>query len=325
MEREEGGGEEEVVHGVEIDVAQGGEDEHQKEKEEEGNGSEETDFSGERAGLEMFGHGHAELQSGEKVFITPCQVPAGIGLVLFCGRERVLGEVDGFEVGVHVENEIFDLGNAVVGAFAELVVPVVESLGAVGEGYRDRLSGGDVGGRRSASGARGERGRLAVDEDGEVVVDGLGGGEVEGEGYVLGLVAGVTVVVDARETYGVGAEPEQAFLAVVEVERDVDAGAFERERVSDLFCDLAGDGFAVFDAGVGFALFREVGGGWGHLRLGRAPVAGDGAREAAAARGIGTGENGAAEDAPGDGGADKDEGDGGNTFEHEGLRMTSTL
>jgi len=79
----------------------------------------------------------------------------------------------------------------------------------------------------------------------------------------LCLVARVAVVVDAGEIYGVSAEPEEALLAVVEIEGDVDAGAFEGERVGDLFCDLAGDGLAVFDAGLGFALLDEISGAWG--------------------------------------------------------------
>jgi len=51
--------------------AQGGEDEHQKEKEEEGNGSEEAEFLRPERGRvgRCSGHGHAELQSGEKVFL----------------------------------------------------------------------------------------------------------------------------------------------------------------------------------------------------------------------------------------------------------------
>jgi len=87
-----------------------------------------------------------------------------------------LAEVDGFEVGMHVENEIFDLRDLAGGdGFREFVVPVVLSLGAVGEGDDGGLAGGDGGGGAGVACAGGDRGGVAVDQDGEVVVDGLGG------------------------------------------------------------------------------------------------------------------------------------------------------
>src|SRR5258706_14132026 len=106
MKREEGGSQEEVVHGVEVDVAQGAEDEHQEEKEEEGDRGEEADFSGEGTGLEVFGHGHADFEAGEEVFVGPGEIPARGGLVFFGGGESVLAEVDGFGVGIDVVYEI---------------------------------------------------------------------------------------------------------------------------------------------------------------------------------------------------------------------------
>ena len=51
MEGEKGRSQEEVVHRVKIDVAHGGDDEHQEEKEEQRDWGEEADFTSQRSRL----------------------------------------------------------------------------------------------------------------------------------------------------------------------------------------------------------------------------------------------------------------------------------
>src|SRR5690242_18356920 len=119
MEGEKCACEEEVVHGMEFESTQRGDDEHQEKEEEQRDRGGVTDFSGQRAGLEVVGHGHANLKSGDQVRVTPGEVPA-VGSGLFGGRRKgVVGEVYVFEVGVHGEQEIVRLRDSV----SELVAP----------------------------------------------------------------------------------------------------------------------------------------------------------------------------------------------------------
>jgi len=54
---------EEVVHRVEIDTPEGGDDEDQEEKEEERYRSRVADLARQWSGLELFRHGHSDLKS----------------------------------------------------------------------------------------------------------------------------------------------------------------------------------------------------------------------------------------------------------------------
>src|SRR6185369_7733076 len=79
---EECGGQEEVVHGMQIDVAHSGDNEHQEKEKEQGDGGKVTDLSRQRAWLKFFRHGHADLKAGDQIIITPGEIPA-LGRKLF--------------------------------------------------------------------------------------------------------------------------------------------------------------------------------------------------------------------------------------------------
>src|ERR1700751_4576612 len=106
VKREERCSQEEVVHGMEIDVTHRGDDEHQKEKEKQRYGRGVADFSCQRSGLQFFRHGHADLKAGDEVRVLPRELPASVSEQLRGGRERVIGEVDIAEVGLHHQLEV---------------------------------------------------------------------------------------------------------------------------------------------------------------------------------------------------------------------------
>src|SRR5215831_18703432 len=68
--------EKEVVDGVKIYVADGRDDEHQEEKEEQRNGRRIADFAGKGTRLQFLRHGHAGLKAGNEATVLPCELPS---------------------------------------------------------------------------------------------------------------------------------------------------------------------------------------------------------------------------------------------------------
>src|ERR1041385_5492415 len=137
MKSEEGRGQEEIVHGVEVNTAQSRDDEHQEKEEEQGDRSEVTDFTSQWAGLELLRHSHADLKSRDQIVVVPCEVPAIGGQLFRGGRKRVLCEINVVEVSVHVQREITHLGNAV----GQLVTPALQTLRTIADMKRRNLVG----------------------------------------------------------------------------------------------------------------------------------------------------------------------------------------
>src|SRR5262249_21395293 len=127
VEGEERRGQEEVVHGVDVNAADGGDDEHQKEEKEQRDRRKEADAPGQRAGLELLRHDHADLIAGKQVLVVPVQLPAIGGFTFLAGRESVVGEVDVLEIGRHGQMEVAHLGNLI----AEFVAPSIHTLRGV--------------------------------------------------------------------------------------------------------------------------------------------------------------------------------------------------
>src|SRR5881397_1428327 len=93
MKREERGREKEVIHGMHLNAPHRGNDQHEKEEEEKGYRSKETDPAGQRAWLKFLGHGHRDLIARHKVLVIPIQIPARRRLMFFSRRQCVVGEI----------------------------------------------------------------------------------------------------------------------------------------------------------------------------------------------------------------------------------------
>src|SRR5215467_3303921 len=101
VERKEGSAKKEVVHRVQIEVAQSRNDENQEKKEEERHGSEEAYLARQRPGLKLFGHRHSDCVARQQVLVIPIQLPAACRIALLSGSECVVREVDVLEVRRH--------------------------------------------------------------------------------------------------------------------------------------------------------------------------------------------------------------------------------
>src|SRR5688500_16331791 len=123
MEGEERRCQESVVHRMEVDAADGDDDEHHREKEQQRYRGEEGDLTGERPGLEFLRHVHADLESREEIRVAPLQSPPATLLDLLGRGKRVLREVDVIEVRAHCQLEIAHLGDVI----AEYISPVGQS------------------------------------------------------------------------------------------------------------------------------------------------------------------------------------------------------
>lgn len=129
MEAEKGRADEEVVHRVDVDAFDCGEDEEQKEKEKEGDGSSLGHVLYPRAWVEAGGHDHAESGPGEQLVVLPSETPALGGALLVGGRQALAGEVNGGEIREHGQLEVGNLLDVV----AEAVLPLFESLRLIGK------------------------------------------------------------------------------------------------------------------------------------------------------------------------------------------------
>src|SRR5713101_579785 len=124
MEGEKRACQKKVVHGMELDSAHRGDDEHQEKEEKQRDRRGVTDFTRERPGLKLVGHGHPNLKSGDQVGVSPSQVPAVGGELFGCGRKSVVGEVDVSEVSVHGQCEVTGLSDSI----GEFVAPAAQTL-----------------------------------------------------------------------------------------------------------------------------------------------------------------------------------------------------
>src|SRR5437773_10027810 len=106
VKRKECRGEKEIIHRMQFDTAQRGNDEHEKEKEEERNRRKKTNAARQRSRLQFLGHSHRDLVAGNQVLVIPVQLPAVRGLGFPGRRKRVIRKVNLFEVRDHLQREI---------------------------------------------------------------------------------------------------------------------------------------------------------------------------------------------------------------------------
>lgn len=282
-----------------------------KKKKNSDTGAKKADLAGQRPGLQLLRQRGPDLQARKQIVVLPGQVPAIRSLPFLRGRERVLREVHVFEVGFQVEREIVNLRDLV----AEAVHPGSHALRTIRKVERDRLAGGNCGrGRGTVAVGADDRG-LTIDQHGEIVVHRLRSGELhlKRDGFIL--CTGIAEAVGSGEIHGVRAVPEQSFPAIVEFERCVDPAAVQRQRHADRLRDLAHDPLPVLFALLAPGSGDPVGGGGRGLDLAGSPTRGNTTLQAIVRR-VGAREDGGAQDGPGNGGTDEDEGQSRDAFDH---------
>src|SRR5215471_9359328 len=141
----------------------------------------------------------------------------------------------------------------------------------VGDSDLGGLTGIDVDGGCGSVAVGGGGDVFAVDLHLQTVIERVLGGEGEKELHGAGLGGVVVKFVVAGEVDGIGAVPEQAFLAVVEVEVDVDVRGVKGQGKGVNDGVVARDGVSVFLLGDGDNLGFCVGGGHRALLLRGAP------------------------------------------------------
>ncbi len=155
--------------------------------------------------MQFLRHDHRDLISRQQALVRPVQVPARGSLRFFGGRERVVREVNVFEVCFHAEEEIAHLRNLTA---AEAVAPFVKTLRAVADGKPYCLTGSDLDGTDGCIFVVGYRDRIAVNDESEIVVDCLARRELQSEIDRLFLVARISKTINARELDFVSAVPQ---------------------------------------------------------------------------------------------------------------------
>src|SRR5690349_6063765 len=106
MECEKCGCEKEVVHRMKVDIPHRRKNEHPKKEQQQRNWREAADIAGERSRLKLLQHNHADLETRNKIAITPGKLPPGLGLPLLGGCECACGKVDRLEIRLHRQFEI---------------------------------------------------------------------------------------------------------------------------------------------------------------------------------------------------------------------------
>src|SRR5690349_5123320 len=111
----------EVVHRMKVDIPHRRQNEHHKKEQQQRNRREAADIAGERSWLKLLRHSHADLETRNKIAITPDKLPPGLGLPLFGGRECARGKVDRLKIRIHRQFEIARLCDIV----AQIVTPAI--------------------------------------------------------------------------------------------------------------------------------------------------------------------------------------------------------
>src|SRR6266508_5784226 len=113
MKRKECRREKEVVHRMQLDAAQGRNDQHEKEKEEQRHRRKETDAPRQWSGLQMFRHGHRDLVTGNQVLVIPIEDPPVRSLSFLRRGQCIVRKIYVLEVCGHLQREIAYLRDAV--------------------------------------------------------------------------------------------------------------------------------------------------------------------------------------------------------------------
>src|ERR1044072_2136091 len=251
MEGEESGREEEVVHRVKVDAAHRRDDQHQEKEKEERDRRKETDSTGQWAWLKFLGHDHRDLITRDEVLVTPRQLPTVISLMLFGRRESVVRKVDVFEVSLHLERKVFDLGHVLA---AKAVAPLVQALRTVAGCQLRSLPGRYLHAADRAIAMIRNRNGNTIHVKNKIVLDRLTGRERKRKINHLLFIAGVPKSVDTFETHLVHAVPKQAFLAMLKIELDVYCAAFQRQGRGNWFLNSLANLLVIFSA---LFLFRN--------------------------------------------------------------------
>src|SRR5438445_4172491 len=99
MEGEKCRREKEIVHRVQVDIAQRRQDKDHKKEQQQRDRREAADIAGQRSRLKFLRHGHADFETRNQALISPTEFPSRWLITLLGRRERVEREVDLLEVG----------------------------------------------------------------------------------------------------------------------------------------------------------------------------------------------------------------------------------
>src|SRR5262249_2385493 len=88
----------EVIHGVQVDSAQRGQDEDQKEKEKQRHWRKVRNAACERPRLQLLRHLKRKFESRDQVLLVQFDLPALAGVRLLRGRQRMLGKIKPGEI-----------------------------------------------------------------------------------------------------------------------------------------------------------------------------------------------------------------------------------
>src|SRR5882724_1245829 len=312
MEGEKRRREEEVVHGMKLDTAHRSDDQHEKEEKEERDRCKETYSAGQRSWLKLLRHHHRYLIARHQVLIRPRKLPTIVCLMFLRGGKRVIGKINVPEVGLHLEREVANLTHIVT---AKTIAPLVKTLGSIADSQTRNLSCRNLNRPNSGILLIANCHRRAVKSKSEIVIDRLRRREVEHEIDDLFFIAGVAETVRTGKRYFVCAVPEQTFLPVFQIKRDVHHAAFQRQRSRNFLLNGFDNLLAVLGAfflprhnllkrGNRWCLVLRGSPGGSHAILGNFV-------QRICAR-----KDGAAKNGPGYGGAYKNEGNGNDSFGH---------
>src|SRR5581483_6415714 len=226
MKGKEGAGKKEIIHGVQIDAAHGGNDEHQEKEEEQRDGSKEADLSGKRSGLQLLRHRHSNAEAGDQVVVSPSQIRARVSGLPGSRGECIFGKIYFLEVSGHVQAKLAHLFHAATKA----VIPALQPLRTVIDAQANVATRGNQGGSRGYPFLVGYRSRGVIDRHHEVVIDRLLRRKFEAEQHGFGFAAGVVKVKGSAKIHFVQAVPEQSFLAVFKIQVYLSIGAIQGKR-----------------------------------------------------------------------------------------------
>ena len=126
MKRKKRRSQKEIVHRMQIDLPQRGQNKNQEEKEKQRYRRKIRNLSRQRPGLQLLRHLQRNIKSAHQVLVIPLQIPSLRRFVLFRRRQCVLRKIESAKIRLHQQMEIVDPRNVL--SVRELIAPGIQSL-----------------------------------------------------------------------------------------------------------------------------------------------------------------------------------------------------
>ncbi len=185
--------------------------------------------------MQFLRHLQGDVESGHQVLIVPLQLPAGRRLPFFRRRKRIVRKIEAGKIRFHQQVEVVRLRNFLSAAIRTRarkgVSPAIESLRTIRRVQHGLRTGRHPRSRHRLRSAERDRQRLVIQKQLHVVVHRLLRGKRQLNHELFVPRSRILKRVSSVEIHLVRAEPQQPFLAVIDVQGRCNAARVNLHRL----------------------------------------------------------------------------------------------